>query len=46
MLWMSVETAMVALYASPVPENPNKAGIAMAIAALLVARSLMGPGSY
>ena len=32
--WMSIETAMVALYASPVPENPNKAGISMAIAAL------------
>ncbi|KAJ9615214.1 hypothetical protein H2200_001288 [Cladophialophora chaetospira] len=32
--WMCIETAMVALYASPVPENPNRAGISMAIAAL------------
>lgn len=35
-IWMSIETAMVASFASPVPEKPNKAGIAMAIAALSV----------
>ena len=35
MVWMIIETAMVAIYASPVPvENPNRAGIGMAIAAL------------
>ena len=33
-VWVSVEAAMVALYASPVPESPNRAGIAMAVAAL------------
>jgi len=33
-IWMSVETAMVALFASPVPESPNRAGLAMGVAAL------------
>jgi hypothetical protein len=33
-VWMSVETSMVALYASPVPDKPNKSGLAMAVAAL------------
>jgi MFS family permease len=32
--WMIVETSMVAAFASPVPATPNKAGIAMAVAAL------------
>jgi hypothetical protein len=33
-IWISVEAAMVATYASPVPEHPNRAGLAMAVAAL------------
>ncbi|KAH7124478.1 general substrate transporter [Dactylonectria macrodidyma] len=42
-IWMILETAMVAEFASPVPENPNKAGLAMAVAALYLYIAFYAP---
>lgn len=33
-IWMTLEASMVAAFASPVPEHPNRAGLAVAVAAL------------
>lgn len=34
LIFLIIETAMVALYASPLPEMPNKAGLQAAVAML------------
>ncbi|KAK5311248.1 hypothetical protein LTR93_011784 [Exophiala xenobiotica] len=42
-IWMNVEAAMVATFAFPVPANPDRAGLAIAVAALYLYIAFYAP---